>query len=119
MPNLYDMMAKAELLELVGALSDSEAASVLDTLNAARFRAIQGKPQRVELDEQRAADDAITHTGFKRGHKQAVDQNAADDQTAQHQRCQADMAAKRATDDRAARQRYHDGAGRRRNNPSQ
>lgn len=44
------MTAKAELLKLVGALDDTEAASVLDTLQAARFRAVLAAAKEVEPD---------------------------------------------------------------------
>jgi len=45
------MTAKAELLELVSALDDGEAAQVLDTLKAARFRAVLASAEEVEQDE--------------------------------------------------------------------
>ena len=44
------MTAKAELLELVSALDDREAESVLDTLQAARFRAVLAAAEEVEPD---------------------------------------------------------------------
>ena len=45
------MTAKAELLELVSALDDGEAAQVLDTLKAALFRAVLASAEEVEQDE--------------------------------------------------------------------
>ena len=45
------MTAKAELLELVSALDDGEAAQVLDTLKAALFRAVLASAEEVEPDE--------------------------------------------------------------------
>ena len=50
MPNLSMMTAKAELLELVNALDDQEAASVLDTLQAASFRVLLASAEEVEPD---------------------------------------------------------------------
>lgn len=51
MPKSKPMTAKAELLELVSALDDGEAAQVLDTLKAALFRAVLASAEEVEPDE--------------------------------------------------------------------
>ena len=51
MPKSKPMTAKSELLDLVSALDDGEAAIVLDTLQAARFRAVLASAEEVEPDE--------------------------------------------------------------------